>query len=694
MLRAATIAHALRGPRGLTGRAIAFVVSLMVVSVGLTGATMLFGAVHESDRRQLEITGELIRHFSASAGDRLIAGDTETIIRVVELAATRPGVRRLSVWDTQGQIVSASGGDAADVDLANGLRADITGATGMIYRRHEGRFALAVPIVRQDVQLGVVVMIWNNDAYRLAAYSALAPFLLMLACLLGAALPLTANLVKRAMAPLDELTQHAQRLAIKGEAASISLKTGDEFETLAQAFNKMTERLGQSLRQYQELAYVDPITRLPNQDRFSRELDFFILKKGGNASVVIFDLQRLPRLVQSLDPEAGREFLRVVSERLVHAMRTTSSGLQRHPDGFAPMAGRLSAAEFAVFTPNVSRTDALRVAHQINTALNHTFEWRGHKFTLGAIGGIAMAPEDGQDAAAVLRHARLALSAAQQSPGRLKLFTRSLDRLAAARLKLERDMRVALEQNEFRAYFQPKVNLANGRVEGCEALARWIRPDRTSVTPGRFIPVAEESGLIAPLSNAIMREACWKAAAWARAGHPTRVSVNISPLQFRSDRFAESVLLILRHAGLRPDLLELEITESTVMEDPERALRAIQPLRDAGVRLAIDDFGCGHSSLAALSKLPFDVMKIDQQFVRAIEKRDAQSVAIVEMILALGRALQMEIVAEGIERREEATFMAERGCHWVQGFLYGAAVPAAEFGERLRRQGTDGVAAA
>jgi EAL domain-containing protein (putative c-di-GMP-specific phosphodiesterase class I) len=262
-----------------------------------------------------------------------------------------------------------------------------------------------------------------------------------------------------------------------------------------------------------------------------------------------------------------------------------------------------------------------------------------------------------------------------------------------ARLTLEREMRGALERNEFRAYFQPKINLKTGRIEACEALARWVRPDRTIISPGRFIPVAEESGLIGALSDAIMREACWKAAAWARAGHASKVAVNVSALQFRSDRFAENVLRVVAHAGLAPENLELEITESVVMADPERALRVIKPLRDAGVRLAIDDFGCGHSSLATLSKLPFDVIKIDQQFVRAVERGDPQAAAIVDMILALARTLNMETVAEGVERREDMEFMAARGCHWIQGFLFGAAVSAPEFAELLRCQAGEDIGA-
>src|SRR5262249_30166322 len=222
-----------------------------------------------------------------------------------------------------------------------------------------------------------------------------------------------------------------------------------------------------------------------------------------------------------------------------------------------------------------SPADAARFAQHLNAVLNQPFEWRGHKLSLAASCGMALAPRDGDDADSVIRHARMALQAAATSSSRFKVFTQSLDRQAMARLTLEREMRGALERNEFRAFFQPKINLRTGRIGGAEALARWVRPDRTIVSPGRFIPVAEESGLIGPLSDAIMREACWKAAAWARAGQPVKMAVNVSALQFRNERFAENVLAIVQNAGLAPEFLELEITESVAMENPDRALRLI-----------------------------------------------------------------------------------------------------------------------
>jgi EAL domain-containing protein (putative c-di-GMP-specific phosphodiesterase class I)/GGDEF domain-containing protein len=683
-------------PRGLAARAVLFTTALLVVTALISAATIVFGAYRESARHQLSVTGDLTEHLATVSGNFIAAGDLHELTMLVAVASSRHEVRRLSIRDAHGRPLAQNGGSATDAATADTLAARVA-ATGRpdYLRSTDGGLALGAPIVRGGVRLGVAVMMWNGDAYRFEALPALLPFVLILICITAAAVPLTAHVVRRAVAPLDELTRFAEAITAQGgPPAPLAIETDDEFETLGKAFNGMSERLQASVRHIQQMAFVDPATQLPNYDRFIREVDFFILRANAETgAVAVCELQRLPQLTQTLDPASTRDFLRVVAERFTSAVRTVDRTIRQRAEGEAnAIAARLGITEFAAFAPGVlSPADVARFAQHLTAALNQPFEWRGDKFTLNACCGVAVAPRDGRDADAVIRHARMAVTAAQAAPSRVKVFTQSLDREAVARISLEREMRGALDNNEFRAHFQPKINLSTGRIEACEALARWVRPDRTIISPGRFIPVAEESGLIGPLSDAIMREACWKAASWARAGHPMKVAVNVSALQFRNERFAEQTLRILQHAGLPPAQLELEITESVAMEDPERALRAIQPLRDAGVRLAIDDFGCGHSSLAALSRLPFDVIKIDQQFVRALERSDPQAAAIVEMILALARTLHMEVVAEGVERREEADFMAARGCHWVQGFLFSAAVSAPEFAEMLRNQAGEDV---
>jgi len=685
-------------PRGLQARAVAFTAAWMAITAAVSAAILIFGAQTEGERQQISIAHDLTEHLASRAGDVMARGNTRILGMMIEGSTQQRNVRSISIRDANGSVLAQSGGDAEDSAAMDQLAARAIASGDLVYNRGDGAVTVAAPIVREGHIIGVAVRMWQDDAYKFDAVPSLTPFLLIVACLALAAIPLTAHAVRRAIAPLDELARYAEQVGEQGQAAPITIRTGDEFETLANAFNNMTGRLDASMRQIQEIAFVDPVTRLPNQDRFIREVEYFILQNQagkGTAAVVVMELTRLPRLMQTLDPDAAREFLRVVADRFVSAVRTVDRVVRVRAQGERPaIPARLGASEFGVLAPDLaSASDAARFAQHLNAALDQPFDWRGHKFTLGACCGVSLAPRDGQDADAAIRHARMAMAAAHAAPARVKVYTQSLDREAVARLTLEREMRGALERNEFRAYFQPKINLKTGRIEACEALARWIRPDRTIISPGRFIPVAEESGLIGALSDAIMREACWKAAAWARAGQPTKVAVNVSALQFRNDRFAENVLRVVAHAGLAAENLELEITESVIMADPDRALRIIKPLRDAGVRLAIDDFGCGHSSISTLAKLPFDVIKIDQQFVRALERGEPRSAEMIEIILAFAQRLNMEIVAEGVERREDMEFMAERGCHWIQGFLFGAAVSAPEFTELLRRQAGDDVSA-
>ncbi len=686
----------LRHPRGLAARAVMLTTSLVLATAIICAATLLFGAYAESERHQLAVMDDRAAGSAAITANAIAAGDLAGLAARLEEGIARGGLRLISALGADGQVIIERGETQLGPAIVRTLAPQVTASNQQVHVRGPGYVAVLSPMAHESQRTGALLLVWEGEAYRFNALSALAPFLLIAICLALAAVPLTTILVRRAAAPLEALTDLARRIADRGELIPIDIRTGDEFETLATAFNSMIARLDESMRRIQEIAFVDPVTQLPNQDRFAREVDFALLQDGGDVgAVAVFELRRAAKLRQSLEPSADRDLMRAIAEHFASATRAVDK-LSWSPqrDDRKAMAARLGADEFAVFAPRLgSATNAARFAQHVNAALNRPFDWRGHKLTLGACCGVALTPRDGNDANAVIRRARLALGAAHASPSQVRLFTPTLDREATARLNLEREMRGALERSEFRAYFQPQINLATGRIEACEALARWVRPDRTIVGPARFIPVAEESGLIGPLSEAILREACWKAAAWARASRPVKVAVNVSALQFRGERFAENVLRIVEHAGLPADQLELEITESVALEDLDRAIRVIKPLREAGVRLAIDDFGCGHSSLAALSKLPFDVIKIDQQFIRALGRGDPNAVAIIDMILALARSLDMEVVAEGIERREDMELMRARGCNWAQGFLSGAAVSAPEFAELLRRQDCEEVIA-
>lgn len=498
----------------------------------------------------------------------------------------------------------------------------------------------------------------------------------------GALAALIAWFMARSIAqPLRKLTAMADMLRDKNAAQPLDLKTGDELEMLARAFNAMAEKVQANMRRLQRMAYSDTATGLPNHERFTRDVtDFLSNRHDEVGALFVVRLDRLDRIFDAIGQDAGDELLTRIVGRLSSAVRAIDRMVRtEHCTARPSQLARLRGGDFGVLTPRFrGQEDAARFAQLLASALNQPFDWREHKLVLGAAIGAALLPQDGADADTAIRHAMLALTAARSDNGRMKFFTKALDREANAQLAFEREMRAALERNEFKAFFQPKVDLLSGRVIGAEALARWVKPDRTMVSPGRFIPAAEENGLIGSISEVILRDACWKAASWAREGFPLSVAINISPLQFADERFTDKILRSMAEAGLSPDRVELEITESVALENPERALRLLEPLREVGVKVSLDDFGCGHSSLASLTRLPFDIIKIDQQFVRALAK-DRHAPAIIEMILAMAASLDYTVVAEGIETEQEADFLRRRGCQIGQGFLWGAAMPATEF---------------
>ncbi|NJR20511.1 MAG: bifunctional diguanylate cyclase/phosphodiesterase [Hyphomonadaceae bacterium] len=382
----------------------------------------------------------------------------------------------------------------------------------------------------------------------------------------------------------------------------------------------------------------------------------------------------------------GEELLGLVAERLSAAVRASDRIVRLQTCVARPaLLARTGNSEFAVLIPDANDpTEAGRFAQLVAAGLRQPFELGGHRIVLGASAGIAVFPHDGETGEEVLRSAELALSHARNGGrGRSVFFTRKMNQRALEKLVLENEIREGIEKGQFIAYFQPKIDLGTGRIHGCEALVRWNHPEHGIVTPARFIEAAEETGLISPMGDSIMRDAARKASDWLRRGIALRVAVNVSAVQFNNDDFTNNVFAILAETGLPPSLFELEITESIAMSDPERVLRLLEPLRTKGVRIAIDDFGTGHSNLASLSRLPFDVFKIDQSFVHALGK-DRHAPALIETIIAMAGSLNYETVAEGVETQEQAAFLKKRGATLGQGYLFGAPMPADKFEEYAR----------
>ncbi|RVU15439.1 putative bifunctional diguanylate cyclase/phosphodiesterase [Methylobacterium oryzihabitans] len=416
-----------------------------------------------------------------------------------------------------------------------------------------------------------------------------------------------------------------------------------------------------------EQARLDPLTGLANRLHLRERLDGALdrLRRTGEGCAVLFiDLDRFKPVNDTLGHPTGDRLLEKVADRL----RSTA--------GEGDTVARIGGDEFVVLRAGLRDTGPVQaLARRIVDLLGRTYMIDGQLLTIGASVGIALAPADGDDAERVLKNADLALYRAKlDGRGTFRFFEPAMDERMQARRRLELDMRQALARREFQLHYQPQLNLETDRLVGCEALIRWQHPERGTVPPGDFIPLAEEIGLIVPIGEWVIRQACRDAAAWPA---PVSVAVNVSPAQFKSDRLVETVISALSNADLPAGRLEIEITEGVLLQENERTLHTLYRLRELGVRVSMDDFGTGYSSLSYLRSFPFDKIKIDRSFVHDMAKRP-DGEAIIRAIAGLGRSLGMTTVAEGVETEDQMRRIRAEGCTEVQGYLVSRPLPVAD----------------
>jgi diguanylate cyclase (GGDEF)-like protein/PAS domain S-box-containing protein len=427
------------------------------------------------------------------------------------------------------------------------------------------------------------------------------------------------------------------------------------------------------------MAQHDGLTGLPNRNLLRQRMDEILLharRSSDKAAVLILGLDNFKVVNDTLGHGIGDKLLRAVAKRL--------RSMLREEDTLA----RLNSDEFAVVQSGLARPeDAVLLARRLLEAIGEPYLLGGHSVVVGASIGIAMAPGDGDESEKLLKHADMALSRAKNdSRGTFSFFEAGMDARAQARRKIEADLREAIENDVLRPHYQPVIDLSNGRITGFEALVRWPHPERGMISPAEFIPVAEDTGLINGLGGLMLRRACMDAALWPE---DVRVAVNLSPAQFRTGNLLSIVIDALKQSGLPARRLELEITETLLLEKSGQVLATLHGLRALGVRISMDDFGTGYSSLSYLRSFPFDKIKIDQSFVRDLAaNRDAQ--AIVRAIISLGIGLGVTITAEGVETEAELGCLRAEGCHEGQGFLFSRPRPNSEIAGLLRAQsGTD-----
>jgi diguanylate cyclase (GGDEF)-like protein len=386
------------------------------------------------------------------------------------------------------------------------------------------------------------------------------------------------------------------------------------------------------------------------------------LRRDESLAVLCLDLDRFKHVNDTLGHPIGDDLLQAVAVRLLGCVRESD------------VVARLGGDEFAVVQIGCNQpAEAAQLAARIIDVLSAPYDLKNHHVVVGASIGVAVTPTDGSDPDQLLKSADLALYRAKaDGRGTYRFFEPAMDARAQTRRLLETELRTALRDGEFELYYQPIVQLRTDEIAAFEALVRWNHPRRGMVAPLDFISVAEESGLIVRLGAWVLRNACAEAATWSK---PVRVAVNLSPMQFKSPELAQTVFSAIAASGLAPDRLELEITESALLQDTEATLATLHQLRSFGVRIAMDDFGTGYSSLSYLRSFPFDKIKIDRSFIHELSTRgDCQ--AIVRAVTGLGSSLGIATTAEGVETHEQLKLLRREGCTEVQGYLFSPPRPA------------------
>ncbi len=451
---------------------------------------------------------------------------------------------------------------------------------------------------------------------------------------------------------------------------SAALVSGSETELVC--FSLDLTEYKQAEEKVNYFAYHDALTNLPNQELFKDRLKHALLaadRSGEMLAVLLVDLDRFATINDTLGYVTADQLLREVAKRIVGCVRESDT------------VSRFSGDDFALLlTEIVHPEDAAKIARHIQESLSAPFNFDEQELFITSSIGISLSPADAKDAVTLLKSAGTALNRAKKLDGNnCQFYTAGRTTKALRQLVLEHNLRPGLEREEFIIHYQPQVNIQSFQLVAMEALVRWEHPALGLLYPSEFIGLAEDSGLIVSIGEWVLRTACLQSKAWQDAGFdPLRVAVNLSARQFQQPLLVESVAQILKDTGLDPNLLELELTEGSIMKDPNQAIRKLHELKAMGIHISVDDFGTGYSSLNYLKRFPIDTLKVDQSFVQEINT-DPDNEAIVSAIITLAHALKLNVIAEGVETQEQLETLRALKCDEVQGFLFSRPLAVAEF---------------
>jgi len=598
-------------------------------------------------------------------GRRLDAGEVEQLSALSAVPVSASVVRRV---DGGGWVEDATGrpvGDDAVADILERMSATADTRPEGRSERLDGKMVLARPLGTFGGVATTALVLDFSIADALAEYDLLRMSVL-LAGIIGLALVVFASmrLARHIVRPIAALEQAAQSLE-KGEWTTVPVTSDDEIGSLSSRFNAMSAGIAQRENRIRHMAYHDALTDLPNRLQLAETLDRLLVetaRDGTTLAVLCLDLDNFKIVNDTLGHDLGDKLLKIVADRL-------SNAAEGH------FIAHTGGDEFCILLAGEAAVAASEVAGSLIDRLGQPLTVDGHFLKVGASIGLALAPDDGLVAGDLIKHANLALHAAKAAGrGRFRPFTAALDAEANQRRAVEMDLHGALANGEFELHFQPLFDLATNRFSAFEALIRWNHPKKGLVSPVEFIPIAEETGLIVPIGEWVLKEACRQAVAWPEH---IRVAVNFSTVQFGTAGIRNLVFQALATSGLAPGRLEVEITESLFLESSGEVLETLHGLKQIGVRIALDDFGTGFSSLSYLRRFPFDKIKIDRSFIlELLQTREAN--AVVKAITDLAAALNMETTAEGVEEAEQVEALRAHGCTNVQGYLFSRPVPACE----------------
>jgi len=421
--------------------------------------------------------------------------------------------------------------------------------------------------------------------------------------------------------------------------------------------------------------YYDSVTELPNRFYLTEQLDALMQQAEQDnklLSVILFHIDRFHEVNDTLGHRVGDQLLRIIAKQFSHYFSDEA------------ILARFDGATFALVSKEIRSVDeSAIIAQQILDMLSQPYIVHEHEVFISCSVGITLHPMEADNKETLLKNADTAMSRARKNGGnQYQFFSAEMNVIAEKRLQLETDLRKALDRDEFQVYYQPQLDCQNRRIIGMEALIRWIHPERGIVSPFDFIPIAEETGLIIPIGEWVMKTAVTQTKQWQTQGYPLRIGVNLSALQFTDNNLITTIEETLNETGLKPEFLDLEVTESIAMHNFESAQATLQQIKKMGVKTSIDDFGTGHSSLSYLQRMPVNTIKIDRAFIKDIGKSDDGTLA--KAIIAMAHSMNLNVIAEGIETEEHYNFLKEHHCDELQGFLFSRPLPADEFAAYIR----------